>query len=120
MNVNRIEQIIDERNTGHWNLTRFRSNVYDACLAAQETAFTEGQLPAQTKALIAVGIAIQMGNEARIESQIVRAAALGTEFRQMLEAIEVGIAMGGVTGLESARAAFFILDRIYPQEILKI
>lgn len=67
-----------------------------------------------------MGIAIQMGNDARIESQIVRAAALGTEFRQMLEAIEVGIAMGGVTGLESARAAFFILDRIYPQEILKI
>ena len=53
-------------------------------------------------------------------SKIVRAAALGTEFRQMLEAIEVGIAMGCVTGLESARAAFFILDRIYPQEILKI
>ncbi len=118
--MNRIDEIVQEDNDGHWNLMRFRSNVYDAYRALEDATFTDGALTTQAKELIAVGIAVQANSESGIQKHIARAAALGATFRETLEAIEVGITMGGGPAAASAQFAFHALDRVHGQEILKI
>jgi AhpD family alkylhydroperoxidase len=118
--MNRPDEIARQRNDGHWNLVRFRSKVYDASQAVEEATFTDGALSTKDKELIAVGIAIQSNSEPCIQNHIERAAEQGAVFEEVLEAIEVGIEMGGAPARESARFAFLVLDRIYSREILKI
>jgi AhpD family alkylhydroperoxidase len=118
--MNRIDEIAQQRNDGHWNLVRFRSKVYDAAQAVEEATFADGTLSRKTKELIAVGIAIQSNSEPCIQNHVERAAEQGAPFEEVLEAIEVGIEMGGALARESARFAFLVLDRMYSREILKI
>jgi AhpD family alkylhydroperoxidase len=118
--VNRLEAIKQERNDGHWNLVRFRSDAYDAYLALEKTAFADGALSTKTKELIAVGISIQAGCDSAIQQHIERAAAQGASFEESVEAVEIGIVMGGSPAVASAHFAFHALDRIYSREILKL
>jgi AhpD family alkylhydroperoxidase len=118
--MGRVNQLKQERNDGHWNLMRFRSDTYDACQALEEIAFKEGNLSTKTKELIAVGIAIQTGCEAVIQQHIERAAGQGATFEESVEAIEVGITMGGSTAVAAAHFAFHALDQLYAREILKL
>jgi len=46
--------------------------------------------------------------------------AQGASFEESVEAIEVGIVMGGSPAVTSAHFAFHALDRVYSREILKI
>jgi AhpD family alkylhydroperoxidase len=118
--VNRIDNIKQEQNDGHWNLIRFRSDAYDAYQALEQTAFEEGALSTKTKELIAVGISIQAGCEPAIQQHIERAAAQGASFEESLEAIEIGIVMGGSPAVASAHFGFQALDSVYSREILKL
>jgi AhpD family alkylhydroperoxidase len=118
--MGRVNQLKQERNDGHWNLMRFRSDAYDAYQALEEIAFKEGNLSTKTKELIAVGIAIQTGCEAVIQQHIERAAGQGATFEESVEAIEVGITMGGSTAVAAAHFAFHALDQLYAREILKL
>ncbi len=117
--MSRVNEIKEEQDVGHWNFMRFRTDTYDAGQALEQTAFAEGSLTTKTKELIAIGIAIQAGSEAAIEQYIERAAAQGTSFDEAVEAIGVGIAMGGGLASASAHFAFQALDRAYSNEILK-
>lgn len=117
--MSRLDNIIADRDMGHWNLRRFRSKVYDDFIALEEATFADGALPSKTKELIAVGIAIQANSEPEIQSHIEHAAGHGASLDEVVEAIEVGIEMGGAPALESARFSFLVLDRLYSQEILK-
>jgi AhpD family alkylhydroperoxidase len=118
--VNRVSEIKQEQNDGHWNLMRFRSDAYDACQALEQIAFADGALSTKTKELMAIGISIQTGCDAAIEKHVERAAQQGASFEESVEAIEVGIAMGGSTAAAAAHFAFFALDRVYSREILKL
>jgi alkylhydroperoxidase/carboxymuconolactone decarboxylase family protein YurZ len=118
--VEHIEELQQEQSDGHWNLIRFRSDTYDAQQALEATAFADGELSAKTKQLLALGIAVQSSSVAIIEHHASRAAAHGATFREALEAIEVGIAMGGAPAAGAARTAFHTLDQLYPREILAL
>jgi AhpD family alkylhydroperoxidase len=118
--VNRVSEIRQEQNDGHWNLMRFRSDAYDAYQALEQTAFADGALSTKTKELMAIGISVQAGCEPAIEQHVERAAEQGASFEESVEAVEVGIAMGGGTAVASAHFAFFALDRVYSREILKL
>jgi AhpD family alkylhydroperoxidase len=118
--VARVNEVKQEQNDGHWNLMRFRSDTYDACQALEKIAFAEGALTSKTKELIAVGISVQTGCEAAIQKHIERAAEHEATFEEAVEAIEVGIAMGGGTAAAAAHIAFHTLDQIYTAEILKL
>jgi len=118
--VERVSKIKQEQNDGHWNLMRFRSDAYDACQALEQIAFTDGALSTKTKELMAVGISIQAGSEPAIQQHIERAAGQGASFAESVEAVEVGIAMGGSLAAASAHFAFHALDRVYSREILKL
>jgi AhpD family alkylhydroperoxidase len=118
--VNRIDEIKQEQNDGHWNLIRFRSDAYDAYRALEQIAFADGALSTKTKELMAVGIAVQAGCESAIEKHVTRAADHGASFEKSVEAVEVGIAMGGGTAATSAHFAFHALDQVFSREILKL
>jgi len=118
--VDRVNEIKQEQNDGHWNLMRFRSDGYDAYQALERTAFADGALSTKIKELMAIGISIQAGCEPAIQKHIQRAAELGASFEESVEAVEVGIAMGGGTAVAFAHFAFHALDQVYSREILKL
>ncbi len=118
--MDRVSKFKQEENDGHWNLMRFRSDAYDACQALEKIAFAEGALSAKAKELMAVGISVQTGCEGAIQKHIERANRQGASFEEAVEAVEVGIAMGGSTASAAAHFAFHALDQNYPREILKL
>ena len=118
--MDRIDELKQEQNDGHWNLIRFRSDAYDAYEALEQTVFKDGALSTKTKELMAVGIAIQAGCEADTQKHLERAAKQGASFEESLEAVEIGIVMGGSLAVASAHFGFQALDRVYSREILKL
>jgi AhpD family alkylhydroperoxidase len=118
--VDRVSKIKQERNDGHWNLMRFRSDAYDAYQALEQIAFADGALSAKIKELMAVGISVQAGCDSATQQHIERAAEQGASFKESVEAIEVGIAMGGGPAAAAAHFAFHALDKVYSREILKL
>ena len=118
--MDRLDELKHEQYSGHWNLMRFRSDAYDAYQALEETTFKEGALSTKAKELMAVGISIQAGCEPAIQQHIERAAEKGASFEESVEAIEVGILMGGSLAVAAAHFAFHALDRVYSREILKL
>ncbi len=115
-----IEQLKQQQSDGHWNLMRFRSDTYDAQQALESTAFAAGELCSKSKQLIALGIAVQSGSEELIQRHATLAAKAGASFKEAVEAIEVGIAMGGAPAAAAARNGFSTLDQLYPREILAL
>jgi len=118
--VESTNELKQQQSDGHWNLTRFRSDTYDAQQALEKTAFSKGELSAKTKQLLALCCAIQSGSEAVVQHQLSGAANEGVSFKEAVEAIEVGIAMGGAPAAAAARTAFHTLDQLYSREILAL
>jgi AhpD family alkylhydroperoxidase len=118
--VDQVNRLKREQNDGHWNLMRFRSDAYDAYQALKQTAFKAGALSTKTKELIAVGVSIQANCEPTIQQHIERAAEQGASFEESVEAIEIGIVMGGDIAASAAHFAFHVLDQVYSREILKL
>ena len=118
--MDRVDELKQERNDGHWNLMRFRSDTDDAFQVLERTAFADGALSTKVKELMAVGISVQAGCESAISQHIERAAEQGASFEESVEAVEVGIVMGGSPAVAAAHYAFHVLDRIYSREILKL
>jgi AhpD family alkylhydroperoxidase len=82
----------------------------------EEATFSDGALPKKTKELIAVGISVKTDCESCMEWHIKQAAAAGATMREVLEAVEVGIEMGGGPATVSARFALDVMERVFPDE----
>jgi AhpD family alkylhydroperoxidase len=118
--VDRTNEVRQEQNDGHWNFIRFRSDAYDAYMALEKTAFANGALSTKTKELMAIGMSVQAGSDSNIQQHIDRAASHGASFEEAVEAVEIGIVMGGSAAAAAAHFAFQALDEVYPREILKL
>jgi len=88
------------------------SKVYDGFLAMEKAAYRDGALPKKQKELIAVGISVVKDCESCMQWHIEQAAADGATFEELIEAIEVGIEMGGGPATVSARFALQVMDSI--------
>ena len=82
----------------------------------EEAAFTDGTLPKKTKELIAVGISVVIDCESCMQWHIEQAAAAGAAMREVLEAVEVGIEMGGGPATVSARFALEVMEGVFPSQ----
>jgi len=102
------------RKKAHKRLLDLKSPVYAALLDMERAAYSDGHLPKMTKELIAVGISVVIDCRSCMQWHIEQAAAAGADFRQILEAIEVGIEMGGGPATVSARFALEVLDSVFP------
>jgi AhpD family alkylhydroperoxidase len=81
-------------------------------LAIQKAAYCDGALSKKQKELIAVGISVVKDCESCMQWHIEQAAADGATFEELLEAVEVGIEMGGGPATVSARFALEMMDSL--------
>jgi AhpD family alkylhydroperoxidase len=102
--MDKLDEISRRRNQAHTKLQSLKSKVYEAFLHLEEAAFSDGALPKRTKELIAVGISVTSDCESCMQWHIEQAAAAGGTMREVLEAVEVGIEMGGGHCVGSVRA----------------
>ena len=75
--MTKLEEISRTRKHAHTKLRALGSKVYDAFLAMEAAAFTEGALAKKTKELIAVGISVRIDCESCMQWHIEQAAAAG-------------------------------------------
>ena len=79
----------------------------------EQAAFSDGALAKREKELIAVGISVRIDCESCMQWHIEQAAAAGASFDQVLEAVEVGIEMGGGPATVSARFALRVMAEVF-------
>jgi AhpD family alkylhydroperoxidase len=110
VNKEKIEQVIKNRKHAHHSLVRKKSPVYKSFLQLEKAAFASRSLSKQTKELMAVGISVVINCESCMEWHIHEALKEGATEDQVLEAIEVGIEMGGGPATVSARFALQVVE----------
>ncbi len=111
--MSQLEEISKRRKAAHAKLVSLKSKVYEAFLEMEKAAFTDGALPKKAKELIAVGISVVIDCESCMQWHIEQAAKAGASQQEVLEAIEVGIEMGGCPATVSARFALEVMEDVY-------
>ena len=108
-----LTQLSTRRKKAHTRLMRLGSPAYDAFLAMEKAVYTDGALSKLTKELIAVGISVVINCESCMQWHIEQAAAGGASLRQVLEAVEVGMEMGGGPATVSTRFALEVMAEVF-------
>lgn len=107
--VEKIEKIINDRKIANEFLMK-NSNVYRSFVDLEKKAFADGNLGKKYKELIAIGISIVINCESCLEWHIKEALNAGSSEKEIIEAIEVGIEMGGGPSTVSSRFALKVLE----------
>jgi AhpD family alkylhydroperoxidase len=79
----------------------------------EQAAFSDGQLSSKHKELIAVDISVVIDCEPCMQWHIEQAAKAGATMAEVLEAVEVGIEMGGGPATVSARFALEVMEAVF-------
>ena len=111
--MSELDNISRQREAAHAKLLSLRSKVYEAFLEMEKAAFSDGSLPKKTKELIAVGISVVIDCESCMQWHIEQAAKAGASEKEVLEAIEVGMEMGGGPATVSARFALRVMESVF-------
>jgi AhpD family alkylhydroperoxidase len=111
--MEKIEAIKKTRHATHKRLLELKSKTYAAFLEMEKAAYADGHLPKKHKELIAVGISVVTDCESCMQWHIEQAARSGASFEEALEAVEIGIEMGGGKATVSARFALQVMDEVY-------
>jgi AhpD family alkylhydroperoxidase len=106
----KVESIRRDRTWSHQQFLSRGSRTYRSFLEMERAAYSDGALAKLHKELIAVGISIVLNCESCLEWHIAQALQDGATEFQILEAIDVGIEMGGGPATVSARFALKVLD----------
>jgi AhpD family alkylhydroperoxidase len=114
--VDKLKEIGLKRKKAHAKLMALKSPVYQAFLEMEQAAYSDGALPKKTKELIAVGISVVIDCESCMQWHIEQAAQAGASLREVLEAVEVGIEMGGGPATVSARFALEVMEDVYGKD----
>ncbi len=109
----KIEQLIKLRKKAH-KFYGDHSEVYRSFLDMEKNTFKDGRLSKLQKELIAVGISVVINCESCMEWHIKQALDGGAKRDEVIEAIEVGIEMGGGPATVSARFAMEVLEYYDP------
>ena len=100
----KIERIIRTRKKAH-SFYSHHSEVYRSFLEMEKNTYKDGKLGKVQKELIAIGISVVINCESCMEWHIKQALDGGASEDEILEAIEVGMEMGGGPSTVSARFA---------------
>jgi AhpD family alkylhydroperoxidase len=115
--MDRLDEISHRRQHAHKKLLSMKSKVYKAFLEMEKAAYEDGALPKKQKELIAVGISVVMDCESCMQWHIEQAAKAGAAQQEVLEAVEVGIEMGGGRATVSARFALDVMDKVFAGQV---
>lgn len=105
----KIEKIISDRKHSHSFYLK-KSEVYKSFVDMEQKTFQNRKLDKKTKELIAIGISIIKNCESCLEWHIHEALKDGANEDEIIEAIEIGIEMGGGPATVSSRFALKILE----------
>ncbi|GFK93255.1 hypothetical protein NNJEOMEG_01086 [Fundidesulfovibrio magnetotacticus] len=106
------------RKKAHKRLLDMDSPVYKAFLDMERATYADGALSRQVKELIAVGISVVIDCRSCMQWHVEQAALSGAGVRQVLEAVEVGMEMGGGPATVSARFALEVMEDVFGREAL--
>jgi AhpD family alkylhydroperoxidase len=105
----KIKKIISDRKEAHQFYSK-NSKVYKAFLEMEDKAFSDGKLSKKFKEFIAIGISICINCESCLEWHIKQSLNAGATKQEVIEAIEVGMEMGGGPATVSSRFALKVLQ----------
>jgi len=98
-----------QRAWAHQKLLSLGSSTYQGFLQMEQATFGDGALPKKLKELMAVGISVTIHCESCMQWHIEQAAEHGATAEEILEAIDVGMEMGGGPATASARFALEVM-----------
>ncbi|MBD3255508.1 MAG: carboxymuconolactone decarboxylase family protein [Candidatus Lokiarchaeota archaeon] len=108
--ISKIEKIIKDREEANTYFNNINSDVYKAFLDMERSAFRKGELEKKNKELIALGISIVINCESCMEWHTKEALRSGASDKDVIEAIEVAIEMGGGPATVASRFAVKALN----------
>ncbi len=115
--MSKLDEISKKRKLAHQKLISLNSKTYKAFLEMEKAAFSDGNLSRKVKELIAIGISVVIDCESCMQWHIEQAAKAGALMREVLEAVEVGIEMGGGPATVSARFALEVMEKVFRENI---
>jgi AhpD family alkylhydroperoxidase len=110
MSTEKLQALSRTRKWAHQKLLNHPSKVYTAFTQLEAVTFADGNLSKKIKELIAIGISVQINCESCMQWHIEQAAHAGASYEEILEAVEVGIEMGGGPATVSARFALQVME----------
>ena len=108
-----LQALTRTRKWAHKKLLDAGSKPYAAFVELEQATFADGALPSKTKELIAIGISVRINCESCMQWHIEQAAAAGAAYPEVMEAVEVGIEMGGGPATVSARFALQVMEIVF-------
>jgi AhpD family alkylhydroperoxidase len=114
--MDKLEEITQKRKASHARLLKLDSKAYKAFVALEQATFADGALARKHKELVAIGISVVKDCESCMQWHVEQAAKAGATFREVLEAVEVGIEMGGGPATVSARFALDVMDSVFGED----
>jgi len=113
-----LRTLARQRKLAHTQLLDLGSRAYAAFLDMERATYSDGALPRSAKELIAVGISVVLDCRSCMQWHIGQAQAAGANVRQVLEAVEVGMEMGGGPATVSARFALEAMAEAFGPEAM--
>ncbi len=111
--MEKLRELSKKRKEAHKKLLELNSKTYKAFLELEKVTFSDGALTKKNKELIAIGISVVDNCESCMQWHIEQAAQNGATMQEVLEAIEVGIEMGGGPATVAARFALDVMDDVF-------
>ncbi|MGE4293474.1 MAG: carboxymuconolactone decarboxylase family protein [Desulfovibrio sp.] len=111
----KLRDLTLKRKQAHSRLLKLESSTYAAFLDMEKATYSDGALPKKHKELIAVGISVTIDCESCMQWHIEQAVAAGATAREVLEAVEVGMEMGGGPATVSARFALEVMREVFEE-----
>lgn len=108
----KLQELTRKRKLAHSELLKRNSKVYKTFLKMEEATYCDGALTKKSKELVAVGISVVINCESCMQWHIEQAFKDGATQEEILEAIEVGIEMGGGPATVSTRFALEVLNSL--------
>ena len=108
--MEKLREISRMRKKAHSTLQKKKSKVYEAFLEMEKAAYADGALSRKTKELTAAGISVVFNCESCMQWHIGQASLSGATEKEIFEAIEAGIEMGGGPATAHARFALQVSE----------
>ncbi len=114
--MDELRRLSSQRKKAHKRLLDLKSGTYAAFLDMERATYRDGHLPKKAKELIAVGISVVIDCRSCMQWHIEQAAEGGATLKEILEAVEVGMEMGGGPATVSARFALTVLEDVFGRD----
>ncbi len=111
----KLKELTRLRRWAHKKLLDCESRTYRAFVEMEQAAFSAGALGKKEKELIAIGISVRINCESCMQWHIEQAESAGASYEEVLEAVEVGIEMGGGPATVSARFALKVMEAVFDE-----